>query len=68
MGGGGGGIEAVLSKRGPKGATNMKFIYKCILQGGGGVKGGEICRKDKRVKMVGEKGVKCKSNRELDTS
>ena len=53
-GGGGGGIEAVLSKRGPKGATNMKFIYKCILQGGGGFKGGEICRKDKKSKNGGE--------------
>ena len=61
-GGGGGGIEAVLLKWGPKGATNMKLIYKCILQGEGGLKEGKFVEKIKRVKMGGKKEVKCKSN------
>ena len=68
MGGGGGGYRSCTVEEGPEGSHQYLFICKCILQGGGGVKGGEICRKDKRVKMVGEKGVKCKSNWELDTS
>ena len=32
----------------------MKLIYKCILQGEGGLKEGKFVEKIKRVKMGGE--------------
>ena len=60
--GGGGGYRSCTVEEGPEGSHQYEVIYKCILQGEGGLKEGKFVEKIKRVKMVGEKGVKCKSN------